>query len=778
MSLTPEQFLLLADPLPEPMLLLASGGLILAGNFATERRLGIAARKLVGRLLIDAITDPHDVVARYLRACSRSRSLVLGSLELKAGPGDTIACRAEGSLLQSRGKGQEALLLIRLTPKESAVGQFTSLNQRIEALGQEVHRRKRAEEAARQQAEWLRITLSSIGDGVIVTDDSGCVVSLNPVAAALTGWGSDEAAGLHLEHVFRIVNETTRQPVANPALRAIKEGQIVGLANHTILIAKDGAHRHIDDSAAPIRDETGKVRGAILVFRDISARWLAEAALRESETKLHLLADTIPQLAWMARQDGHIFWYNRRWHEYTGATPEQMQGSGWESFHDPAQLPAVKERWLDSITSGAPFDMVFPLKGADDQFRPFLTRVNPLRDDSGKILYWFGTNTDISEIKRMEDALRQADRRKDEFLATLAHELRNPLAPILNSLEILKMPAVDADTAGQTREMMERQVHHLMRLVNDLLDVSRVMQGKINLRQEPVELAAIVARAVDIAQPLIKTQNHELHISVPTESLWLDADAVRLTQVFANLLMNSAKYSEPNGQIWLTARRDGGQAVVSVKDSGVGIAPDMLPHVFDLFVQADPASSKAQGGLGIGLTLVKRLVEMHNGTVEAHSKGLGKGCDFVCTLALSSPDNAQITEPESDNLPQVAPAYRLLVVDDNQDAAASLAMLLRLLGNQVWIANNGLDALELAATHQPDMIFLDIGMPGMDGYEAARRLRQQAEGKDTVLAALTGWDQQAYRSRAAEVGFDHYFVKPLDPNVLESLLVDLKSQSR
>ncbi|MEP7328488.1 MAG: PAS domain-containing sensor histidine kinase, partial [Betaproteobacteria bacterium] len=274
------------------------------------------------------------------------------------------------------------------------------------------------------------------------------------------------------------------------------------------------------------------------------------------------------------------FWYNRRWYEYTGTTPEQMEGSGWHSFHDPEQLPSVLERWNESITSGVPFDMVFPLKGADGQFRPFLTRVNPLRDSGDRILYWFGTNTDISEMKRMEDALRESDRRKDEFLATLAHELRNPLAPIRNSLQILKMPRADAHMVQQTREMMERQVHHLVRLVDDLLDVSRVTQGKIDLRREPVELATIVARAIEIAQPLIETQKHTLDISVPAESLLLDADPVRLAQALGNLLVNSAKYSETHGQIWLTARREGAQVVLSVKDRGIGIAADICFLVF------------------------------------------------------------------------------------------------------------------------------------------------------------------------------------------------------
>jgi PAS domain S-box-containing protein len=236
----------------------------------------------------------------------------------------------------------------------------------------------------------------------------------------------------------------------------------------------------------------------------------------------------------MARPDGHIFWYNRRWYEYTGTTTDQMEGWGWESVHDPEVLPKVLMRWKASLANGEPFDMIFPLKGADDKFRPFLTRVNPLRDQEGRVLHWFGTNTDISEIKEMEEALRDTDRRKDEFLATLAHELRNPLAPIRNSLEILKMPSVDTETAQQTRDMMERQVHQLVRLVDDLLDVSRVMRSKIELRRERVELASIVAGAIEAAQPIIEVQGHELSLSLPPESLLLDADPVRLAQVIGN----------------------------------------------------------------------------------------------------------------------------------------------------------------------------------------------------------------------------------------------------
>jgi len=530
--------------------------------------------------------------------------------------------------------------------------------------------RKRAEESARQlleettarrvaeqsaliiesQRERLRVTLASIGDGVISTDAEGRVDLLNPVAQELTGWNEEAALNRPLADVFHIINEESRQHVENPALRALKDGRVVGLANHTILISQSGTERPIDDSAAPIHDAEGNIVGSVLVFRD------------------------------------------------------------------------------------------------------------------------------IGPLKRANQALRDADRRKDEFLATLAHELRNPLAPIRNSLQILKMQQVDAATAQQSREVMERQVQHMVRLVDDLLDVSRVMSGKIELRKEPVELATIVARGVETAQSLIEAQGHRLDISLPPESLRLDADPVRLAQVLGNLISNSAKYTPANGHIWLSAQREGKQVVLRIWDDGIGIAPDMLPHVFELFVQADCSSTKAQGGLGIGLTIVKNLVELHGGSVSARSEGLGKGCEFEVRLPLLVVTR-RVTDRSQNQAQRQQPSplgHRLLIVDDNKDAATTLAMLLRLEGHEVQIAFDGPSALESAKSYGPEMVFLDIGMPAMDGYEVARRMRQQPGLENVILAALTGWGQAEDRRRTAEAGFDHHLVKPIEPMALASLLAGIK----
>jgi signal transduction histidine kinase len=378
------------------------------------------------------------------------------------------------------------------------------------------------------------------------------------------------------------------------------------------------------------------------------------------------------------------------------------------------------------------------------------------------------------ENTQLYQALRENDRRKDEFLATLAHELRNPLVPIRNSLQILKMPRVDTATVERSREMMERQVHQLVRLVDDLLDVSRVMRGKIELRKERVELASVIARAVETVQPLLDAQEHELNVVLPPESLPLDADPVRLAQVIGNLLTNAAKYTEPRGRIRLTAQREEGAVVLRLQDTGIGIAANMLPRIFDLFVQVDHAAARSQGGLGIGLTLVKNLVEMHQGQVEAHSPGPGKGSEFVVRLPLARDPTERTEENGASSAAPSASGLRLLVVDDNKDAADSLAMLLRLQGHQVRVAHDGPGALEIAKEDSPDLVLLDIGMPGMDGYEVAGRMRRQFGPGNIRLAALTGWGQQEDRRRTAEAGFDYHLVKPVEPNVLENLLADLK----
>jgi signal transduction histidine kinase len=375
----------------------------------------------------------------------------------------------------------------------------------------------------------------------------------------------------------------------------------------------------------------------------------------------------------------------------------------------------------------------------------------------------------IRDRERVEEALREADRRKDEFLATLAHELRNPLAPIRNALHILRLTDSSDSATEQVCEMMERQVGHLVRLVDDLMEVSRITRGKIELRMEPVEVAAIIRSAVEASRPLIDESRHQLAISLPPEPLVIHGDSVRLSQVVSNLLNNAAKYMDEGGQIWLGAKQQGDDALISVRDTGIGIPPEMLPHIFKMFTQVDRAKRQAQGGLGIGLSLVRTLVEMHGGEVEAHSLGVGQGSEFIVRLPLSTATSVSTRNMANTRTP-VLPRHRILVVDDNRDGAESLGLLLTLLGAEVRVVHDGLAAVEIIPSYAPTVVLLDIGMPGMDGYEVAQRIRQQPAGRNLMLIALTGWGQEADRRRTSQAGFDHHLLKPADITTLKSLL--------
>ncbi|MBI1380798.1 MAG: PAS domain S-box protein [Planctomycetaceae bacterium] len=1294
MNTTPESFLLFADAVPDPMLLVSGAGLVVALNRACAERLGVDVRARTGQELSELASDPPEELARYLRSCGRSRQPVFGALTIR-GAVETV-CRAEGSVVCPRTETSPAWILLRLAPKHLGAEKFTALRLRVEELAREVDRRRAAERLATEYGERLRITLASIGDAVIATDVAGRVTNMNAVAESLTGWTLAEARSQPLDTVFHIVNESTRQPAENPATRALREGVIVGLANHTVLIAKDGIERPIDDSAAPIRSMGGEIIGCVLVFRDITERHRQEFELREREHRFVTLAESVPQLVWMADSDGHIFWYNRRWYDYTGTVPEDMVGWGWQRVHDPRCLPQVLERWRESLGTGQSFEMVFPLRGRNGEYRRFLTRVEPIRDDDGRVIRWLGTNTDVEELERTRAALREneerlrlaadatavgildfepetgrlsfsegglriwgfetddpltpkavmarvhpddrssikaawaaaldpesggeleiqhrllradgatrwvaakvrtvfsaesprravrslgtmlditdaklaeqrlrfqldltrsitdtattaivmldengrctfmnpaaanmigfsfeeieggalddfvrqirdddrgrpwrestiasglmsgdevrdredvfvrrsgerfpvmcnaraiardgvlvgtilefrditderkaaaalresetryrlvgeaandaiwdwdlttnrvtwnhgltrafgyapedvgedaswwednlhpddrarihgaihaaieggseiwsadyrfrradgtyasvldrgrivrehgkpirmvgsmldltereaaeaalrqrtaelnftlaatgvgmwlntlplaaldwdertraifhvpdgeaptidlflsrlhaddrertqlameralkdgslyaiehrvvnpstgeirwlksmgqatygpdgepvrfdginyditdakrleeelrgiaaelsnANRMKDVFLATLAHELRNPLAPISNGLQLIRLARGDWSVVEKARALMDRQIRQMVRLVDDLMDASRIATGKIQLRIERVDVATVVNSAVETSLPLIESLGHDLSIALPPSPLLVEVDPTRLAQVLSNLLNNSAKHTKRKAQISLRAEQQGNELLVSVKDTGVGIAAAHLPRVFDMFSQVDQSWEGAQGGLGIGLALVKSLVELHGGTVEARSEGAGQGAEFVvripCVVATSAKAPIAV-QPDGGTL-----ALRVLVVDDNTDSADSLAIALEMMGSEVLTAYDGEAAVSVAATHRPDVILLDIGLPKLNGYEVCRRIRAQEWGRDIFILAQSGWSQDEHRERTREAGFDHHLVKPVDPDVLVRLLRNL-----
>jgi PAS domain S-box-containing protein len=902
--------------------------------------------------------------------------------------------------------------------------------------------RRVAQLRAGERRELLRVTLRSIGDAVITTDVDGRVTYMNGVAESLTGWQQQDAAGQPLDTVFRIINENTRQPVDNPAHQALRRGVVVGLANHTLLIHRNGGECPIDDSAAPISDEHGTVSGCVLIFRDVAeqrrverdkagqllaARFLASivessddaiiskslegiiqswnaAAQRlfgytadqaigrhisliippdriaeedhiiatlkagqriehfESErigadgrrilvsltispirddagtvvgaskivrdvtrqrqadqrerhllaeagaanAKFHAFFEQGALFAGIMDLNGTLLEANRLFWEGCGFTREQVIGKPfWDGPWWAPSPPLVEQIKVASAqaASGQTFRAELAYYVGDGSERMADVMIQPIKDDAGRVLFlaptglditerkraeadrekfvtlvesstdfigmcdlegipffvnraglalvgldnldearripvasfffpedqtrmvqeffpsvlktghgeievrfrhfktgvarWmaykvltlpdadgrptaFATvSQDVTERKRLEDSLRglasdlsEADRRKNEFLAMLAHELRNPLAPISNAARALRLGGGDGEGLRSASEMLERQVGQMTRLVDDLLDMSRITRGKIELRKERVELAPIIAQATEAVRVQYRSMNHELTITVPPTPVSLNADPARLAQVVGNLLNNAGKFTDRGGHIWLTVEREGDHAVIRVRDNGIGIAKQDLPGLFEMFAQVDTSLERSRDGLGIGLTLVKTLVEMHGGSVQAYSEGLGRGTEFVVRLPILM----EALEPAPERPLSAATsvvARRILIVDDSEDGAESLAMLLQFFGHETFKAHDGVEAIEAAERQRPDVVLLDIGLPRLNGYEVCARIRKEPWGKDLVLVALTGWGQEEDRHRSKEAGFDAHMVKPVDYDALLKLIGSL-----
>jgi PAS domain S-box-containing protein len=766
-----------------------------------------------------------------------------------------------------------------------------------------------------EREEMLRVTLASIGDAVITTDTQGRVTYLNAVASTLTGWTHRDAVGQQLDSVFRIVSEQSRAPAESPVLRALREGAIVGLANHTILIGRDGLERPIDDSAAPITDDQDRVIGCVLIFRDISERrrWEKDGADRLlSAGLLASIVESSDDAIISKSLDGTIRTWNAGAERIFGYSPAEAVGRHIsliippdrisEEDHIIARLRAgqrvdhfetervrkdggqilvsltispirdaagavvgaskiarditdrkrageERQKFVTLVENSTDFIGICDLDGVpiyvnpaglelvgldgiaearrvrvsdfffpedrstimDDffpsviasghgeievRFRNFRTqaarwmayKVLVLADSDGRRSGFATVSQDITERRQLEVDLRKVaadlsdvDRRKNEFLATLAHELRNPLAPLRNSLELLKRAGSNETMRGQAIDTMDRQLNQLVRLVDDLLDWNRITHGRLELRKRPIEIAAVIQQAIESCRPLIEAAGHQVRVSVPDERIWLDADEARLTQVLANLVNNSCKYTDRGGHITLAARRDRDGVVVVVGDDGIGIPPSQLPHVFDMFMQIEPSDHRSQGGLGIGLTLARRLVQMHGGTIEASSPGEGLGSEFTVRLPTVSGRNGESDAKgatlDSSCAKIPASLRRVLVVDDNKDAATSLVMLLNATGHETWVAHDGQQAIEAVQKHRPDVVLLDIGLPVLNGYEVCRRVRQLPGGSGVIIVALTGWGQERDRNESREAGIDGHLVKPVRHDSLMALLNSLAQKA-
>ena len=639
--------------------------------------------------------------------------------------------------------------------------------------------RRRAEEALRRQSDWLRVTLSSIGDGVISTDIDGRVSFMNGIAEVMTGWTLNEALGQALDDVFRIINESTREEAENPAARVLREGAMVGLGNHTILIAKDGTERPIDDSASPIRDDAGQISGCVLVFRDVTERRRAERDLSRSERELaEFFENANVGLHWVG-PDGIILRANQAELDLLGYRREEYVGRHIAEFH--ADRPVI-DALLTRLTAGESLhEYPVRLRCKDRSIRYVLLNSSGFFDN-GKFIHSRCFTHDITERQRTEEMLAEANRRKDEFLATLSHELRNPLAPIRNAVQILKTISPATSTLEWCRDLIDKQVSQMARLMEDLLDLTRITRNTLELRKQPADLTAVIEGAIETSRPLIEAGRHELTINLPAQKMMLDGDAARLMQVFANLLNNAAKYMEADGQIHVTAvvrraAQDGQEVIVTIKDNGIGIASELLPHVFEMFFQADRSKERHYGGLGIGLTLARHIVEIHGGAIEVKSAGLGNGTEFVVRLPLAKGpverDQYRVASARHASLRSQNLSRSVLVVDDNKNQVESIAMLLKILGCEVRAAHDGLSALEALKEFVPEFALIDIGLPGIDGFELARRIRQVEEFNKITLIAQTGWGREEDRAESRQAGFNYHLVKPLDFQLLEKILTEV-----
>jgi PAS domain S-box-containing protein len=708
-------------------------------------------------------------------------------------------------------EGVDAQLIVVL---QFIVGTATALMSNSQQRAQ-----RRAEEFAAQAAargELLRITLESIGDAVVATDGQARVTFLNHVAQSLSGWSPGEATGQQIDQIVATApqGDAATRGSTNPSpFRTNIERPVSGFA---WLQTRGASFRPIDYTLSAIRDEQGTKTGSVLVFRDMSLReraaelfqFLAQTSITLAESlDLEQVLANIVRLPLGSRAD----WCLVR----VTTSPDDTR---WKAAHsDP-----TKESLLVDLQTGLTLDSTDGARlvdatdatiqrstttpGAAAALRALAVRswvIVPLAirqrrlgmlclgrgelgrrfldDDLGWAEEFARRAAAAIENARLYGEAKDADRRKDEFLAMLAHELRNPLAPLRNCAYLLEQAPDRTPEDRQALQSINRQIGHLARLVDDLLDVARITRGKIELRKQVVDARELIEAAADAARPLMQAAGLEFFLNLPEVSMTIDADPVRFAQIVANLLNNAAKYTPIGGRVWLNAQATERSLLIRIRDTGIGIAPVMREQIFELFAQAQGSFDRNTGGLGIGLTLVRRLVEMHGGSVEATSSGVGKGSEFTVTLPLAMGEVTPAIPVASTAPPRLetpVPTVKILVVDDNREALRSMLKLLKLWKYDAVGTEDPYTAIDLSMTEHPDIVLLDIGLPQMNGFDLARELRRQTNDKPLHLVAVTGYGQEADQQRSSEAGIDRHLVKPIDPAALERLLADLASRNQ
>jgi PAS domain S-box-containing protein len=618
----------------------------------------------------------------------------------------------------------------------------------------------------------LRLATESARIGPWDIDYVAGVSRWSPQAAAL--FGIHEGTG-SLEGWIEAIHPADRARVAAAWQRTVLENAPYEVELRSAIPACDGGERWFLSRGHIERDEQGRPRYASGVFVDITERKRAEYTLRESEERFRVMADGVPAIIWVTDATGRIEFANAGYCEFFGCTIEQVQRDGWQPLLHPDDEAAYAEGFSRAMRERAPFQARARVRHRSGEWRYVNSHGVPRLSADGAYSGHVGMSPDITELVMSAQALRESDRVKDRFLATLSHELRNPLAPIRTAAQILSNPKLDSEQLASARRIIQRQVRHMAWLLDDLLDVARITQGKLELKKGRVSLTGAVDAAVEAARPLLDRKHHRLTVTLPADDPEIDGDVVRVTQILSNLLTNAAKYTDPHGRIDVAATVTFAHVEIEVRDNGIGIAPEALPTLFTMFSQVSGAGSRSEGGLGIGLALIKGLVELHGGAIQAASDGAGCGSTFIVRLPLVVGDADRGSTEPGEQAATEAARRRILVVDDNRDAATALGMLLELAGHEVRIAHDGSTALSLARTFRPVLALLDIGMPGMNGYELAKALRSEPWSAALCLAALTGWGQEEDRSEAHQAGFDHHLTKPVDPHAVEALVAQCQA---